>query len=290
MELVHLTLGIVTIYVAIVLGMYVAQTWLLFPTQLAEAGRTQLPASAQHLQASTPDGVRLVGVRLPAANSRAEPGPRLLGFGGNAWNADDVALYLHRLFPGSEVVAFHYRGYRPSGGRPSADALLADALVIFDQLRQASPSGRTVAVGFSIGSGVAAYLARHRSLAGTILVTPFDSLEMLARDHYPWAPVGLLLRHRMPTIDFVRDTSTPTALIAAGRDSIVPARRSEPLRRAIPRLVFDRTIEDAGHNDLYDHPAFIEAMHEALARIEMDTAENRAGMGGDTVQLASTRL
>jgi hypothetical protein len=53
----------------------------------------------------------------------------------------------------------------------------------------------------------------------------------------------------------------------------VPAKRSEPLRRAIPRLVFHRTIEDAGHNDLYDHPAFMEAMHEALARIEAAAAE-----------------
>jgi hypothetical protein len=29
-------------------------------------------------------------------------------------------------------------------------------------------------------------------------VTPIDSLEALARPHFPWAPVGLLLRHRMP--------------------------------------------------------------------------------------------
>jgi pimeloyl-ACP methyl ester carboxylesterase len=217
---------------------------------------------------------------VPAATDGAEPGPLLLGFGGNAWNADDVALYLHQLFPDADVAAFHYRGYQPSGGRPSAQALLADSLVIFDHLHQASTPTRTVAVGFSIGAGVAAYLARNRPLAGTILVTPFDSLEALAREHYPWAPVGLLLRHRMPTIDFVRGTATPTALIVAGRDSIVPARRTEPLRRAVPRLVFDRTIEDAGHNDLYDHPAFVEAMHEALARIEAAAVENGTGTTG----------
>jgi uncharacterized protein len=272
MWLVHLALGLTAVYLALVSGVYLAQTWLLFPTQLAEAGRVQLPASARRLQVGTPDGERLVGVRIPAAGGRAGPGPLLLGFGGNAWNADAVALYLHGLFPASEVVAFHYRGYRPSGGRPSAEALLADSLVVFDHLRRASAPGRTVAVGFSIGAGVAAYLARHRPLAGTILVTPFDSLELLARDHYPWAPVGLLLRHRMPTIDFVRATPTPTALIAAGRDRVVPARRSESLRRAAPRLVFDRTIADAGHNDLYGHPAFAEAMHEALARIEAAAA------------------
>jgi pimeloyl-ACP methyl ester carboxylesterase len=273
MRFVYLVLGLAAVYVATVSGMYLAQTRLLFPTQLAEGSRTQLPASAQRLEIGTPDGERLVGVRVPAAIGSAEPSQLLLGFGGNAWNADDAALYLHQLFPGAEVVAFHYRGYRPSGGHPSAKALLADALVIFDHLQQVSTPGRRVAVGFSIGAGVAAYLARHRPLAGTILVTPFDSLEWLARDHYPWAPVSLLLRHRMPTIDFVRGTTTPTALITGGRDSIVPARRTEPLRRAVPRLVFDRTIEDAGHNDLYDHSAFVEAMHEALARIEAAAAE-----------------
>jgi pimeloyl-ACP methyl ester carboxylesterase len=69
----------------------------------------------------------------------------------------------------------------------------------------------------------------------------------------------------MPTIDLVKGQSTPAALIAAGRDTIVPARRTEPLRGAIPNLVLDRTIADAGHNDLYNHPAFAAAMREALA-------------------------
>jgi uncharacterized protein len=100
-----------------------------------------------------------------------------------------------------------------------------------------------------------------------ILVTPFDSLEALAREHYSWAPVGLLLRHHRPTIDFVRDVPWPTALIIAGRDTIVPERRGEPLRQVALNMVLDRTIPDAGHNDLYDHPAFVEAMHEALAWI-----------------------
>jgi hypothetical protein len=110
-------------------------------------------------------------------------------------------------------------------------------------------------------------LARHRPVAGLVLVTPFDSLEALARDLYWWAPVGPLLRHRMPTADFVRGSPVPTALVAAERDTIVPARRSAALRAAIPNLVFEASV-DAGHNDLYGRPAFAAAMREALARIE----------------------
>ena len=265
-SLIHLGLGLAAIYVAIISGMYVAQTWLLFPTTLAAARNVQLPASAQRLEVSTPDGELLIGTHIPARSNRAECGPTLLGFGGNAWNADAMALYLHGLFPDCDVVAFHYRGYYPSSGRPSAQKLLEDSLVIFDTLQAGMLPERVVAVGFSVGSTVAAYVARYRPVAGLIMVTPFDSLETLAQDLYWWAPVRLLLRHRMPTIDFVRGSTTPTTLIVAEHDSIVPARRSEPLRTAITNLVLDRTIE-AGHNDLYDQPAFADAVRQALAKI-----------------------
>ncbi len=277
MWLIHLLLGLAVIYIVIVSAAYFAQTWLLFPTKLAEAGRPQLPASAERLEVKASDGERLVGVRIPAASHASRRGPLLLGFGGNAWNAENTALYLHDVFPDADVVAFHYRGYRPSGGRPSAEALLADSLAIFDHL-QAVPQ-QIVAVGFSIGTGVAAYLARHRPLAGLILVTPFDSLEALAREHYFWAPVGLLLRHRMATLDWIGDVRAPTALITARYDTIVPERRSAPLRRAIPNLVFDRTIE-AGHNDLYDHPAFVAALREAHGRIAAAAAGASGRAGG----------
>jgi pimeloyl-ACP methyl ester carboxylesterase len=167
----------------------------------ARAARVQLPHSAQQLALKTPDGEILAGVLIPSLGKRADGAAILLGFGGNAWT---MALILHSLFPDRDVVVFHYRGYAPSSGRPSAQALCSDSLVILDHLRQALASQPIIAIGFSIGSGVAAYLARHRSVAGLILVTPFDSLEALARDLYWWAPVGQLLRHRMPTIEFVR--------------------------------------------------------------------------------------
>jgi uncharacterized protein len=71
----------------------------------------------------------------------------------------------------------------------------------------------------------------------------------------------------MPVSEFMQRQSTPTALIAAGRDTNVPPRRTEPLRRAIPNLVLDLTIAEAGHSDLCDHPRFASAMREAPTRI-----------------------
>jgi hypothetical protein len=216
-----------------------------------------------------PDGERLRGVHVPPARARAGERLVILGFGGNAWNANSVAAYLHGLFPEADIVAYHYRGYPPSTGRPSAAALLADAPVIYDHVLETVGKARVVAVGISIGASVAAHLASRRRLAGLIMVSPFDSLEALARQHFPWAPVGWLLRHRMSTVDVVRSLAIPTALIAAGRDTIVPPRRTEAVRRAVPMLVLDRTIAGAGHNDLYNRPDFRAAMVKALEQIEL---------------------
>jgi pimeloyl-ACP methyl ester carboxylesterase len=53
---------------------------------------------------------------------------------------------------------------------------------------------RIVAMGRSLGTGVAVHLASQRPLAGAILVTPYDSMVAVAQVHYPLLPVGLLLR------------------------------------------------------------------------------------------------
>lgn len=258
----------------IVVGLIAAmQTMIIFPTSIANAQAPVLPSDANRLSVTGPSGKRLAGVHLPPrsdvqdASRRGDGDTLILGFGGNASHAHGLALMLRELYPGAHTVTFHYRGYGESGGSPSAKALLADSLAVHDHAVEAVKAKRAIAVGISIGSGVAAYVAQQRAIAGLILITPFDSIEAVAKAHYPWAPVGLLLRHRMPTIRYVEDRPTPTALITAGGDRIVPPSHAAALKPAISNLVFEKTIPDAGHNDIYGHPEFALAMGEALARI-----------------------
>src|SRR5208337_4441278 len=150
MWVVHLMLTLAALYAVIIVGMFFAQTPLLFPTMVAGAVRVQLPASTQRLQVRTPDGERLAGVRIPAQGASADAAPTLLGFGGNAWNAEAMALTLHALFPHRNVVAFHYRGYAPSTGRPSARALFSDSITIFDHLLAIHAGETVIPVGLSI--------------------------------------------------------------------------------------------------------------------------------------------
>jgi pimeloyl-ACP methyl ester carboxylesterase len=252
-------------YLAILAAIYLGQTAMLFPAgRVGPAG--PLPAGAERLSLTAASGDRLIGLHVPPRSEG--PAPLLvLGFAGNAWNADAVAGYLHDLYPDAHVVAFHYRGYAPSGGSPSADALVADAPPILDLARDRVRPARTVAIGFSIGSGVAASLAKARPLDGLILVTPFDSLTEVAAGHYRWLPVRLLFRHRLEPARDLAGTSVPAAIVAAERDTLIPPARTDALRAALPNLRFFRTIAGVGHNDIYERAEFEAAMREAMARL-----------------------
>ncbi|MDB5693404.1 MAG: hypothetical protein JWO81_2467 [Alphaproteobacteria bacterium] len=257
-------LVLLLVYAAIVVAAALLQTKMLFP---GSAGSPDLPDTAEQLTLPTPDRVVLHGVHLLPSAGTAAGGPVLLGFGGNAANADAMALTLHELYPAAEIVAFHYRGYGASGGRPSAAALSRDSLLIHDFAAARFPGRPIVAAGFSVGSGIAAFLASRRPLAGLILVTPFDSLTAVAAGHYPWLPVRLLFHHLLEPAEALARTRVPVAIVAGGADTLVPKARTDGLRAAVPNLVYDRTIPHAGHNDIYGNPAFAPAMREALARI-----------------------
>lgn len=251
---------------AVLLAMTWSQDDIIFPVNaVPEAG--PLPRGAKRIELATADGETLRGVHVPPAGGDASPRTLVLGFGGNAWNGEDVASYLHELYPRAHVVTFHYRGYRPSTGRPPAKALLADAPLVFDAAVQRVKPERTVVVGFSIGSGIAASLAGRRPADGLVLVTPFDSLKAVAGSHYPWLPVSAFFSHQIDSAGALEGAEVPVALLAAERDEIIPPERTDALRKRVPNLVLDRTIPRAGHNDLYQRSDFHQAMREALEAV-----------------------
>jgi len=254
-------------YLVLLALVFVFQGRLLFPAG-AVGGASPLPPRAERLTLEAGEGHRLHGVRLPP--SAAPSGTLVLGFGGNGWNGDTVASYLHATYPEAEIVVFHYRGYYPSTGASSARALLDDAPLAYDFTVERYRPRRIVAVGFSIGSGVAASLAPRRPLDGLILVTPFDSLKAVAAGQFRWLPVRWLFRHEMNAAEWLSGSAVPTAIIAGGRDTLIRPERTEGLRRSAGHVVYDRIIAGAGHNDIYDRPDFRAAMREALARVLAD--------------------
>lgn len=250
-------------YGAMVTMLYLAQDMLVFPGAGRPSQPLETPLQPERLRLTTEDGAVLHGL-LFAPEERAD---LLIGFGGNAQDAEYLGHDLADDFPDVNVVVFHYRGYGPSGGRASQEALLSDAVAIHDTMVERLEPPQVFAIGISLGSAVAAYLSKARRIDGLILVTPFDSIEAIARSRYFWVPVSWLLRHPFPTIDFMADNPTPVAVIAAERDQVVPPERTRALVGRLQNLVFHRTLEGADHNSLYQLPIYDPTLEAAWAAL-----------------------
>lgn len=159
-----------------------------------------------------------------------ETSQALLYFGGNA---EDVSVALPEFaaaFPKHAIYLMHYRGYGGSSGKPSEQALVADALALFDQLH--SKHSDVTVIGRSLGSGVAVQLAAQRKVAQLVLITPFDSLSALAQRQFPLFPVKWLLKDTYKSADYAPAISSRTLVLVAEQDEIIGRAHSEALYRA----------------------------------------------------------
>ena len=166
-------------------------------------------------------------------NPRAR-GPVLVYFGGNG----EELSPLTEVFAGLDATTLlvNYRGYGRSEGTPSAAALIDDARAVTTTLAPDYGSDRPLLLfGRSLGSGIAASVAATVPVDGMILMSPFRSLEHMARRVMPWVPVRWLLRHRIDTAAAVDALPEQVLVLYAPDDGIVPAAETRALLDLFPR-------------------------------------------------------
>ncbi|MBF0588929.1 MAG: alpha/beta fold hydrolase [Magnetococcales bacterium] len=201
----------------------------------------------------TADGVALQGWLVRGESRRESLEHVLIYFGGNA---EEASGFLHNMARfqrlGVSVLTVNYRGYGRSGGEPGEQVILSDALSLYDWLVDQSgmDSAKIVAMGRSLGSGVAVHLAAHRPLDGVILVTPYDSMVSVAQRLYPFVPVSLLLRHRFDALSLAPTIQVPMLALMAVEDTLVPADLGQRLAAAWGGEVLAATLPGVGHNDI----------------------------------------
>jgi len=199
-------------------------------------------------------GADLVVTIRPATGSKA-----LLYFGGNA---EDVALNLPSLsqaFPGYAIYLLHYRGYGGSTSRPTEADIHTDALALFDRVQKQHPN--VLVMGRSLGSGVAVRLASERPAQRLVLITPYDSIQEIAANQFPYVPVRWLMRDKYESVKYAPAIQIPTTLVAASDDDIIPAANTQRLLAAFkPGIATLVVIPQSGHNNISGSPVYLEAL------------------------------
>jgi fermentation-respiration switch protein FrsA (DUF1100 family) len=223
------------------------------------------PRREMDIPYSTPD-VRLILVEVESGISiggRLYPAgthdPLILYFHGNgeiAADYDDIAsLYLQLDI---SLLVMDYRGYGLSGGTPSAQNLLTDALTLFtatDGILDENHlnASKLFVMGRSLGSAAAIEVARNagESLDGLIIESGFaDTFALLER-------LGIQVldadesQGGFDNLNKIHQVTIPTLVIHGESDVLIPVSDGRQLYANCgtedKKLVL---IPGAGHNDL----------------------------------------
>lgn len=168
------------------------------------------------------------------------------GNAGHAGHRDWYAGELARL--GLRVILAEYPGYGSRAGELGEAALVADAAETMALARRHFP-GPLLLAGESLGAGVAAAVAKTADVPALLLITPWDRIEQVARHHYPWLPIGWLLRDRYDCVANLAGYRGRVAVVIAEHDSIVPPRLGRALFESLPEPKRLWIIRAADHND-----------------------------------------
>ena len=195
--------------------------------------------------------------------NQASAGPVLIYCGGNA---EEVSAHVDAFAQRAAVtVLMNYRGYGKSTGTPSQRAFVQDAVAIGQWAKARFPNRPLVLFGLSLGTGVVALATPQVGPDAVILVSPYRSVENIARATYPIFPVRWMLRH-----PFRAETAVPrmprTLVFASPTDRVIPFAESQGMVRALGDRAELHAFE-LDHGAFLAHPPLWREVDRFLASV-----------------------
>ena len=271
--------GIITSLIAIVLGGYLFVLVILFFFQsslLYHPDKSAVNAvwsgldEMQAVKARSADGIDLLSLYAVGQSNL----PIVLYLHGNAGN---IGSRGHKVRPfldvGFGVLLVGYRGFGTNPGKPTEEGLYADAMAAYSLIDE--ESNRPIIIyGESLGTAVATNLAAKLAslcspVSAVILEAPFPNLYSVAKYHYPFVPVQILLKDGFDQSSIIDKVQAPILVFHGGKDRTIPIRLGKSLfeKAIIPKK--SKWFENAGHNNLFDFGAgelCIDFIQKAISR------------------------
>lgn len=223
----------------------------LFSSNLREPGT--LPPGVESHFIETADGEKLESWYLPVTGSEYA----VVIFHGNAGTVEGFFPYQQWFREiGISSIGFDYRGFGKSSGWPSEEGLYQDgeAAWQFARMTTGLAPEKIILFGISIGTGLAARVARDHQPGILVLLAGYTSLVDVVREMPLLGHLAPLLRYRLPTADYLKELRRTCVVAAHGRlDDTIPFSHLAGIRAAVGGELSFREIvsENAGHNDLF---------------------------------------
>ena len=169
------------------------------------------------------------------------------GNAGNITHRQD--LYQTWLNLGFNLLAYDYKGYGKSTGRPSESGTYEDLRAVVKwALENGWKKERILLLGKSLGGGVASEIAKENEVAGLLLHSTFTSIPDVGAELFPFLPVRLISTIQHDTASKLTSIQIPVLILHSREDSLIRfhhAQRNFEIAHA-PKMLREITGD---HND-----------------------------------------
>lgn len=187
------------------------------------------------------------------------PDPKgvILYFHGNAGSLNSWAsLGEEFIKTGYDFFIFDYRGYGKSVGSRSEAYFHLDCQTLYNYLKEKYPENKIVLYGRSLGSGFATYLAMNNKPKALILETPYYSFKSVAQYHFPFIPVGVILRWTIRTDKWIGKVKSPILILHGTEDQVTPYHQSIQFKSLIKPTDDFVTFDGGTHSNIPSYPEY----------------------------------
>jgi uncharacterized protein len=239
------------------------------PSRGMDATGEELGRAFENVCFNAADGIELNGWFYPANTNSGRAHLAILICHGNGGNISHrLQFYQALLETGASVLAFDYRGYGRSQGRPGEEGTYRDAQAAHQWLRRKGFAGKDIiAYGESLGGGVASELCLREETGGLVLQSTFTSITDMGKERYPWLPVRWLGTIKYDTHGKLPRLKVPVLVMHSRGDELTGFHHAERNFAAAndPKLFWEIHGE---HNDpVADRAWFVEGMEKFLALV-----------------------
>jgi uncharacterized protein len=265
-------LGLLVLLLGFIMLRYFEHSQVYHPDKLVEATGAELGRPLEDMNFRAADGVALHGWFFPAATNSARQQLAILYCHGNAGNISDrLDVCAALLQTGANLLAFDYRGYGRSQGKPNEEGTYQDAQAALAWLKtRGFANTRIIAFGESLGGGVVSELALREKLGGLILQSTFTSIPDMGAEIFPWLPIRWLGSIKYDTLNKLSRVHVPVLIMHSQVDGLIPLAHAKRNFAAAnePKIFWELK---GIHNDcLFDRPHFIAGIDRLLETVEKD--------------------